>query len=201
MINALLLIFEPASTWERVFRTRRGMPFVLLVELVPMLLLSGAAEGYGLVRWGKHFGEMGHLKLYSPGEAMLFEVSQIIAYIAIVFACAQILKSMSDTFYGRHKYPQAFSTIVYGLSPLFLFRLLDAVPAVSPWVSWAIGILLSIAVLYQGLPRMMEPDPPHAFGLYLMNSLIILLATGLLRLITAGYLQGKFGSLETILAR
>ena len=95
---------------------------------------------------------------------------------------------------------EAFSTIVNGLSPLFLLRLLDALPSISPWVPWAIGILLSIGVLYQGLPRMMEPDPPHAFGLYLMNSLILLLATGLMRFVTDGYLQGKFGKLQTLIA-
>ena len=176
------------------------MLFVLLADLFPMLILSGAAEGYGLVRWGKRLGEVGRLKLFTPNEAVIFELAQMVLYLAVVAACAQILKSMCDTFYGRHKYPQAFSTIVYGLSPLFLFRLLDAIPGMSPWVSWSIGILLSIGVLYQGLPRMMEPDPPHAFGLYLMNSLIMLLATGLMRLVTAGYLQGKFGNLQTLIA-
>jgi len=47
-------------------------------------------------------------------------------------------------------------------------------------------------VLYQGVPRMMEPDPPHAFGLYLMSSLLLLFITGLARFVTAWYLQGKF---------
>jgi hypothetical protein len=200
MIRALLLIFEPVATWERVFRTQRSLVFVLLANLFPMLILTGAAEGYGLMRWGKYRGEIAHLKLFSQREAVLFEVLQMALYLAIIFACALILKSMCDTFHGRHKYPQAFSTIVHGLSPLFLLRLLDALPSISPWVPWAIGILLSIGVLYQGLPRMMEPDPPHAFGLYLMNSLILLLATGLMRFVTDGYLQGKFGKLQTLIA-
>ena len=200
MINAVLLILEPVATWERIFRTRRGLLFVLLANLAPMLVLSGAAEAYGLVQWGKTLSEIGKLKHFKVNEAIGFELAQMVLYLAIIFACALILKSMCDTFHGQHRYPQAFATIVYGLSPVFLFRLLDALPAISPWVPWAIGILLSVAVLYQGLPRMMEPDPPHAFGLYLMNSLILLLATGLMRFITAGYIEGKFGKLQTLIA-
>ena len=88
-------------------------------------------------------------------------------------------------------------TVAYGLSPLFLAHLLNAIKDISPWVAWGIGIFLSMMVLYQGVPRMMEPDPAHAFGLYLMGSLLLFLTTGLTRFVTAWYLQGKFVSLES----
>ena len=99
-------------------------------------------------------------------------------WLLIIVISATVLKSVCGTFHGRHNYTQAVATVAYGLSPLFLFHLLDAFPAMVPWASWALGIILSIAVLYQGVPRMMEPDPPHAFGLYLMSALTVLLATG-----------------------
>ena len=76
MIRALLLIFEPVATWERVFRTQRSLVFVLLANLFPMLVLTGGAEGYGLMHWGKYRGEIAHLKLFSQREAVLFEVSK-----------------------------------------------------------------------------------------------------------------------------
>src|SRR5207247_5109358 len=101
---------------------------------------------------------------------------------------------------GRHTFTQAFATVVYGLSPLFLLHLLDGLKDISPWVSWSVGIVLSIAVLYQGVPRMMEPDPSHAFGLYLMGSLLLLLTTGLARFVTAWYLQGKFVGLDSFIS-
>jgi hypothetical protein len=120
--------------------------------------------------------------------------------LLIVFMSAKVVKSMCETFHGRHSYPQAFATVAYGLSPLFLLHLLDVFQGVSPWVSWTAGIMLSIAVLYHGVPRMMEPDPPHAFGLYLMSALTVLLSTGLLRFVTAWYLQGRFARLEAVLS-
>ena len=67
-------------------------------------------------------------------------------------------------------------------------------------MSWAIGIILSIAVLYHGVPRMMEPDPSHAFGLYFMSALLLVLVTGLVRFVTAAYLQGKFPKLQAIVS-
>ena len=38
----------------------------------------------------------------------------------------------------------------------------------------------------------MEPDPSHAFGLYLMSALLLVLVSGLVRFVTAAYLGGKF---------
>jgi hypothetical protein len=67
---------------------------------------------------------------------------------------------------------------------------------VSPWLTWPLGILLSIAVLYSGVPIVMRPDPPHAFGLYLMSSIFIFIITGLVRFATAWYLKGKFTRLD-----
>jgi hypothetical protein len=67
-------------------------------------------------------------------------------------------------------------------------------------LSWAIGIILSIAVLYHGVPRMMEPDPPHAFGLFFMSALLLALVTGLVRYATASFLEGKFPKLQVIIS-
>jgi len=87
--------------------------------------------------------------------------------------------------------------IVNGQSARFM---LDALPGMSPWVTWPIGIILSIGVLYQGIPRMMEPDPPHAFGLYLMSAFLLIFITGLARFVTAWYLQGKFAKLDSVIS-
>ena len=128
------------------------------------------------------------------------EAAQILLLLAAVFFSANVLKSIGETFHGRHTYTQAFTAVAYSLGPLFLLRLLDAFAAVSPWVSWSIGIILSIGVLYQGLPRTMEPDPSHAFGLYLMSALMLVMVTGLVRFVTASDLQGKFPALESLIS-
>jgi hypothetical protein len=200
MIKALLLIFEPIEAWERVVRAQRSLVFIMILFLLPLLGATSFVEGYGLVRWGKRQQDALHLKQFSSAEAAVYEIAQMLLTLGAVFLGAKFVKSLGDTFHGRHSLTQTFTTVAYGLSPLFTMRLFDAFPGISPWVTWIVGILLSLAVLYQGVPRMMQPDPPHAFGLYIVSALLLILITGLLRFVTAWYLQGKFKSVEKIIS-
>jgi len=203
MLKAILLIFEPVATWERIHAARRGMAFILVFHLLPLLLVTSFVEGYGLVQWGEYRGQMqevAQLKPFKRGEAVLFEASQFILSLVVVFVGAKMVKSIGETFHGRHTYAQAFAAVAYGLSPLFLLRLLDTFPSVSPWVPWSIGMILSIAALYHGLPRMMEPDPSHAFGLFVMSALLLALISGLVRFLTWWYLAGKLAKLDIFIS-
>ena len=200
MIKALLLIFEPVATWEGIFLARRSLGFILALYLLPLLLLTSAAEGFGLVHWGKWQGEVGRLHLFPLREAVLIEAAQILVSLGVVFGGAKLVKSIGETFHGRHTYLEAFTAVTYSMGPFFLLRLLDAFPTISPWVAWGIGICLTVAALYQGVPRMMAPDPPHAFGLYLMSAVLLVLICGLVRFSTAAYLQGKFPALESFIS-
>ncbi len=199
MIKALFLIFDAGATWDRISQAQRHVAFILFFFLFPLLALTGTAECYGLVHWGRYRGEVPRVKTFSLSGAAAFEISQILLWLLIVFTSALVVKSVCGTFHSRNNYTQAFAAVAYGLSPLFLLHLLDAFRWISPWVGWGIGIALSVGVLYHGVPRMMEPDPPHAFGSYLVSALTVILATGMLRFVTAWYLEGKFGRLETLL--
>jgi hypothetical protein len=200
MIKAILLVIEPVPTWERIVAAQRRWSSILLGHLFPLLLLVCAVEGYGLVRWGKPRGRIPHLQVFSVSEAIVFESAQLILSLGIVFLSAKLLKALGETFHGRHSLEQSFTVAAYGLSPFFLLRLLGAFPAVSPWFIWGIGMVLSAAVLYHGLPRVMLPDPPHAFGLYLMSVVILLIITGLACFLTSWYLQGRFTKLDAIIS-
>ena len=195
MIKALLLIFEPAATWEHIQAARRSLSFILCVHLLPLLIITAFVEGYRLTH-APRAGQIKELQALSTGQAAVYETAQFVLLLGVVFIGAKLLKSLGETFHGRHSFTQSFATVAYGLSPLFLFRLLDGLKDVPAWASWGIGIVLSIAVLYHGVWRMMEPDPPHAFGLYLMSSLLLLFITGLARFVTAWYLQGKFHTVD-----
>jgi uncharacterized membrane protein YecN with MAPEG domain len=212
MIKALLLIFDPIATWDGIIRARRGMVSILVAYLLPMLLLVSACEAYGLIHWGKMQGDgllsklkqMEHqvprLKKFSGSEAVVVETAQLLLSLAVVFAGAKMVKAIGETFRGRHTFSQAFTVVAYGLSPLFLLRLFDAFTGVSPWATWAIGIILCTATLYHGVPRIMEPDPSHAFGFFLMSALLLALVTALARFVTASYLEGEFPRLQAIVS-
>ncbi len=204
MINALLVIFEPVAAWDRIARANRSIGFITIFYLLPLLLITSFGEGYGLVRWGRERGqvrEVRHEHLFSRNEALIFETAQLVLSLVVVFAGAKMVKSVGETFHGRHTYRQAFTAVAYGLGPLFLLRLLDAIPKLNPWISWSIGILLSVTALYQGLPRIMAPDPSHALGLFFMASLLLILLTGLLRFITFWYLEGNFVVVENFVSK
>ena len=131
------------------------------------------------------------IRKFTAAEVTLFEVAQLLLTLAVVFVCAHLVKILGETFHDRHSYTQAFTVVAYTLSPVFLFRLLDVFPMMNPWVPWAIGIVLSIWIYYQGLPRVMKPDPSHAFELYMISLMILVATTGLVRLLTALCLRGR----------
>ena len=204
MIKALLMIFDPAGTWDRIVLNRRSWPFILIFYLLPLLVLAGVAEGYGLIKWGKPRGEISQIQVFSNSNALIFEVLQLLLMLLIVFVGAWLIKALGETFHGRHTFNQAFTVAAYGLSPVFTMRILDMFPGVSSWVYWAtwiIGIFLCTATLYHGIPRVMQPDPSHAFGLYVVSVVFLTLVSGLERFLAYWYLDGKFGKLDVFMAK
>src|ERR1041384_8652794 len=101
MIKAFLLIFEPVHSWEVVARSQRGLAFVFATFLMPMVLLTAVAEGWGLVHWGKirTHAEVESLRKFTSPEAAVYEVVQALLYIFVVLIAARILKSLGETFH------------------------------------------------------------------------------------------------------
>jgi hypothetical protein len=164
--------------------------------LLPMILLPAAAEGWSMERWGRWQPKFQRFMDFSLHDIVVFETIQAALLLAMVLLAAQMLLVFSRTFQAfqkQRRYLDAFTTVAYSYSPLLLLRLLDASPAVSPWVSWGIGITLAVWVLYQGIPHVMQPDPTHAFGLYFAGIFVMVLSSALVRVPTALYLLGEVG--------
>jgi Yip1-like protein len=203
MIKALLLVLDPAGGWDAIVLAKRGLPRILLGYLVPLWLIAFVAEGYGLVHWGKARGVISLVKQFSNSEALIFEILQLLLMGVIVFVGTKLIKALGETFHGRNTFTQAFTVTAYGLSPVFAMRILDMFPSVSSWVYWVvwgIGISLTFVLLYHGIPRVMLPDPPHAFGLYLTSCVFLAMVSGFMRFLSYWYLAGKFGKLDAFIA-
>jgi len=192
MIKALFLIFEPEAAWNKVALSRRGLGYTVGLYLLPMMLIVGAAEGFGLVKWGRWQSAIGQIKPFPVREALIYETAELLLMAVIILAGAHFIKALGDTFHVRHTYTKTLTVVIYGLSPVFLLRLLDVSPTINLWMPWGIGIMLTVKVLYTGVPRIMLPDPPDAFGLYLMSALLLTMVTALERFVTAGCLGGSF---------
>jgi len=201
MIKALLLLIRPVPTWEGIATAGRGILFVLFLYLLPLILLTSVVEGYGLQHWGKwQKGEVSYLKKFSVPETVVIEAAYSVLLLGVAFVGAQAATAFAGTFHRRHTYTHAFTAIAYGLGPLLVLRMADLSPAITPWVPWGIGIVLTVAVLYHGLPCVLRPDPPHAIGLYFLTSMTLIVIAGLARLLYVFYVEGRFKGLTKIVA-
>lgn len=167
-----MLIVEPTLAWDSVAMGRRRISQVCLFFLLPLLLMSLAGELTGMVYLGRHNPIEGAVKL--PRTRMVeYGAGELALSFAVVFIGAKLVQALAQTFHTRNTFEESFTVVAYGLSPLFLVRLLNAFPVINPWASFGIGMALCIATLYHGLPRILQPDPPHAFGLYLMSVVLL----------------------------
>jgi hypothetical protein len=109
----------------------------------------------------------------------------------MVGACAEGIKHLCKTFHDRHLFAAALTVSVFSLGPVFLMRVCDAFPAVHPMVSWGIGAVLGVSVLYHGLPRLMAVGAAHAAGVYLASAMLLFMVSGIGRVLVVYYLQGR----------
>jgi hypothetical protein len=200
VIRALFLIFKPVATWDHILQARRSPGFLLVRYLLPMMLITAAAEGFGMVKWGKPQSIIHRIQKFTVGEAVVYETMRLLVTLLIVVTCAVLIKMFAESFRERNTYRQTFTLAIFGMSPLFLLRLLDAAPGLSPWITWGIGIMLCTEVFYQGVPPVLEPDPPNAIGLFFMSWLVLFATTGLERFITYWYLTGHARPLATFIS-
>jgi hypothetical protein len=200
MIKVFFLVFEPGMAWDRIVRARRSFAYVLGVHLMPLVILATAVEGWGLFHWGSWQPRFHKIREFPLEAVILFEAVQAIFFLLMVLVGAFLILNLSQTFDRRRSYLQAFTTVAYGFSPFFLAHMLNAEPMMNPWTPWGIGILLTIWVLYQGIPRVMQPDPTHAFGLYLSAIAVVVLTSGIVRVLTALFLQGQIDLQHSLLA-
>lgn len=190
MIKAVLLIFASSHTWERIARARRGFFFVLFLFLVPTIALSIAGEIFGRNFLAQGDPEL-RFKIISHDLALRYGGAEFAAGLLVVFLASWMFKIVAETFHDRSTYTQCFVAIAYATGPYYLFHLLDAIPQLNPWISFSVGIVFSFSALYYAVPHVIKPDPPHAFGLFLMGGIILTLLSVLARLLTLEILSGN----------
>lgn len=196
MLRALLLIFDPNNTWEKISTSKHSVAHVFFFYLLPIMLLALAVEGWLITQFGVERGRVVERILRLRPEVVLrYELAQFVLGLAISFIGAWFFKLVGEGFHRRHSYSECFAALGYSLGPYFLVRILDGWPVLNTWIPWTIGILLALSVLYRGVPRLMKPDPSNALGVYLLCSMLLLILSGLAHFIASLVLD------ERLLAR
>lgn len=188
------MFFDPATGWRLASEAGRSWSRLIFLHALPLLLVGCVAEGYGMLRWGKHVGEFGATRHFELPDVVRYEAVRFSLAVLLVLVVAALVRVLANTFHARNDFRPAFTVAVFGLGPVLLLRIADAFPAVNMWVSWGIGAVLAAAVLYQGIPRVLRADPAHAIGLYLSSAMLVLLGSGLAQLagqFAFGHLMGS----------
>lgn len=191
MVRALLLIFDPTNTWEKIETTKHSIARVFFLYLLPIMLIAFGLEGWLLTQFGVERGGFVERIVRQPEVILRYELVQFILGLTMCFVGAWFFKMIGEGFHRRHSYTECFATLGYSLGPYFLTRILDGWPALNSWIPWTLGVLLALSVLYRGVPRLMKPDPSSALGVYLLCSMLLIILLGLAHFIATRVLDEK----------
>lgn len=191
MFLTLLMIFLPEAGWSRAAEASRHAVRVVLLHMLPLILFGCVAEAFGMMKFGKLVGRFNIPKTCSLEQVLQYQACQFVVAVATILLCAYVIRYLGNTFHTRQKFMPAMTVAVFGLGPIFLMRLCDAFPSVNPWLSWGIGAVFTAAIMYQGAPRVMRLDPAHALGFYMSSLLVLVLTSGIARVLVVGILKAK----------
>ena len=191
MFRALLLIFDAEESWKKIAKPPRGILFIFFVHLLPLLLFTLGVEAFAMSRLGEGRTLTGQLNPVQRPAVVAFFVTAVILNLGLVFAIAKVLQWIASSFHGRTTYLQCFTVLAYGLSPLYLAHLLDALPGLNTWVCFGIGLALSVSSVFHGIPEVMRPDAARGFGVALIAAVLLLVSAGLVHFLDIQVLHGE----------
>lgn len=193
MFKALQLIFEPATTWEKIARAERSLWQVLFLYLVPTILIACSIEAWGLHKFGNKPSVTNFIERQATPVALdiiiRYEIVQALLMVAVVFLLAFTLRALMKSLNGTATYTLVYTAIAYSFSPIFLMTAVDAVPFMNSWICRSIGAILAAKVFYVGLVRVIRPDPTTALGIYMTGSFLLAAFVGLTHFIALQVLE------------
>jgi hypothetical protein len=191
MIRGLLLILDGVASWKTIARAERGFFFILLVHLLPLMALTLGVEAYALTQLGDGKTFSGD-RIHISGEcALRYAVAEAVLNLGAIVIGAKILQRINLSLRGVTSYLDCYRTLAYGLSPLFMAHLLDALPGINTWVCFAIGMVLTVAVLHNGVPLVIKPDVAKMLGIYVIATVVVLVMTGLAHFLSVTILHDE----------
>ena len=196
------LITKPAQTWDQLAASQRGWVFAFFYYLLPLILLAAVAEGCGLYRSGQEHLSLGaSVNRFSSSRIIAFELVQWLMIFGLLALAAWCIKGFANACHRRNHSAQSVYLLVHGIGPLVLLKIFDGIPELNVWAIWFLGIMFTMSTLYHGVPRIMQPDPPSAFGLYIASAFTILFFSFIGRLLTYWYLNNDSKLLNAGVAR
>ncbi len=191
MCRVLQLLVSPGSTWTKIGTAKKGVLWNFLFELVPLLLVTGALEGAGILHWGGKTGRFSQILQYHSDQVVKIELARIACGLVLVVVAAQIIRWLGDGFDFHPPFRACFTLAVFGFAPYFILRIGYCLPGLNEWVGPALGALGCVFFLYQGVGAVLEPDQTKGFGLYVLSALVFAMFCVMDQLAMLMIMQGR----------
>lgn len=188
------MILDAVASWEKIAKAQRGFLFVLGLHLLPLMAITLGIESYALVRLGEKPSITGLVKPVPQELAIQYGLAAAALNLTVVLLGAKFVQQVARSFHFEAGYVSCFTALAYGISPLLLAHLLDALPGINTWVCFGIGIALTVGLLYHGVPRVMRPDPAKAMQVFLMTALLVTVLAGAAHFVAQGVLHGELNA-------
>lgn len=196
LFKDLFFIVRPTTTWNRVAAARHGVVFIFAFYLLPMLLVTAVIEGHGLMLFGRQQVAEGMNNRFTLPKVFAYEVGSAVVTLLLIGLAAAFIKSFANACHARNRVGQSLAVMLHSAGPLLLIQWFNGFPNMYFWLTWLLGVALTMSALYHGLPRLMQPDPPSAMGLYIGSALTVFLLLLGGRILTGYYLTGHLKALE-----
>ena len=201
VLKEIVFVLHPAMTWQRIADNPRSWFSVFVKYLMPMFLLLAWADGFGLILLGRQqLAEGMTINRFSFPRVVVFELIQWLLNLLLIFICAACVTAFGNACHRRTRMGQSLVLLLHAFGPMLLVQMLNGFPEINVWVTWIIGITLSLCVLYHGVPRIMQPDTPSAMGLFFSSALTLFLLTLVVRLLTYLYIIGYFKPMDRLVS-
>ena len=178
-INLLkTLLTDPIAGWKRIHKEDFRMADCYARYVIPLALIGPVAALIGTTRVGWQVGGSDVVRL-TLDSALRMSVSSFFAILMVVFILAKTIHWMAGTYNAEQRLDTCVSLATFSATPLFLTGFAMVYP--MPWFVYLLGLpalSYSVALLYKGVPIMMEINKEKAF---LFSSAI--LALGLVSLV------------------
>jgi len=190
MVRALLLILDADESWTKIAKNKRGFLFILTLHLLPLLVVTLGVESFAMVKLGEGRSIADRVLRVSPSSALEFWITSVVLNLVMILSATKILQRIALSFRDKTTYLECFTVVAYSLGPLYLAHLLDALPALNTWVCFGIGMALSVAAVFNGVPAIMKPDAAKGFGVCLIAAVLLILMAGLVHFMAIQILHG-----------
>ena len=174
MILIKKLITDRKAGWQDVRNEVTSVGSCYAKYLIPLAAIGPIAAVIGVTQIGWQVGGAEEPVTMTMNSALQISIATFAAILVVIMILGKTIRWMSSTYEGSQSMARCVALATFSAAPLFLSGISLLLPI--PWLVYLIGLAAlgySVALLYSGVPIMMEVNEEKGF---LFASAILALA-------------------------